>query len=237
LQIRNLIATPAESGTQPGATAMPTFNFDFNRSVTNLDMSAARSGIFTPGITSLDLHDEGMSRFNAIVKHLAPERAPFGADQIAGAARRVLRAAMKGQESAFIKVRMRRAGEMRSALKDPQWSIPAPLQTQMREIIAYIDDPSSLIPNDVPTIGCLDDAILVDVAMDSLRGELEDYADFCRFRWSEAARLQTTEVQTDREHWMSERAQERRLEQQLRRVRNTNYATPGISAGPAFRVC
>ena len=216
---------------------MPTFNFDFNRSVTNLDMSAARSGIFTPGITSLDLHDEGMARFNAIVRQLAPEHAPFGADQIAGAARRVLRAAMKGQESAFIKVRMRRAGEMRSALKDKQWTILAPLEAKMRAIIAYIDDPTSLIPNDVPTIGCLDDAILVDVAMDSLRGELEDYADFCRFRWSEAARLQTTEVQTDREHWMAERAQEKRLELQLRRVRNTSYAGSGGSAGPAFRVC
>jgi len=216
---------------------MPTFNFDFNRSVTNLDMTAARSGIFTPGITSLDLHDEGMSRFNAIVKHLAPEHAPFGADQIAGAARRVLRAAMKGQESAFIKVRMRRACEMRSALKDPQWSIPAPLQAKMREIIAYIDDPSILIPNDVPTIGCLDDAILVDVAMDSLRGELEDYADFCRFRWSEAARLQVTEVETDLDQWLRERQRERRLELQLRRVRDTSYAAGAGAAGPVFRIC
>jgi len=216
---------------------MPVFNFDFNRSVTNLDMSAARSGIFTPGITSLDLHDEGMVRFNAIVKRLSPEHAPFSADQIAGAARRVLRASMKGQESAFIKVRMRRAGEMRSALKDTQWSIPAPLEAKMREIIAYLDDPTSLIPNDVPVVGCLDDAILVDIAMDSLRGELEDFADFCRFRWSEAARLQTNDVQTDREHWMAERQQEKRLEQQLRRVRNTDYARDAGSAGPVFRVC
>jgi hypothetical protein len=107
----------------------------------------------------------------------------------------------------------------------------------MREIIAYIDDATSLIPNDVPTIGCLDDAILVDIAMDSLRGELDDYADFCRFRWSEAARLQVTEVETDRERWMAERAQEKRLEQQLRRVRDTNYAGAGGCAGAAFRVC
>src|SRR5437868_6582339 len=151
---------------------MPTFNFDFNRSVTNIDMSAARSGLFTPGIASLHLRDEEITRFNAIVRQLNPEHAAFSADQIAGAARRVLRAAMKGQESAFIKVRMRRAGEMRSALKDKQWSIPAPLETEMRAIIDYLDDPTSLIPNDVPTIGQLDDAILVDIAMDSLRGEL-----------------------------------------------------------------
>jgi uncharacterized membrane protein YkvA (DUF1232 family) len=216
---------------------MPVFNFDFNRSVTNLDMSAARSGVFTPGVTSLDLHDDGMIKFNAIAKRLDPGRVPFSVDQIAGAARRVLRASMKGQESAFIKVRMRRAGEVRAALKDKQWSIPAPLEAKMRDIIAYLDDPASLIPNDVPVVGYLDDAILVDIAMDSLRGELENYADFCRFRWAEAARLQTTEVEADRAHWMAEREQEHRLEQQLRRVRTTNYTRGAGSAGPVFRIC
>ena len=214
---------------------MPTFNFDFNRSVANIDVSAARSGIFTPGITSLHLHDDAMARFNFVVRQLNPGRAPFSAEQIAGAARRVLRAAMKGQESAFIKARMRRAGEMRSALKDGQWSIPEPLRGKMHAIIEYLDDPSGLIPNDAAIVGQLDDAILVDIAMDSLRGELEDYADFCRFRWSEAARLQVTNVDTSREQWMAERAREKRLELQLRRVRNTNYSTAG--AGPVFRVC
>ena len=214
---------------------MPTFNFDFNRSVTNIDLSATRSGLFTPGITRLDLRDDAMTRYNSIVRQLNPEHAPFSADQIAGAARRVLRAAMKGQESAFIKVRMRRAGEMRSALKDGQWTIPESLRGKMEAIIEYLDDPSSLIPNDVAIIGQLDDAILVDIAMDSLRGELENFADFCRFRWSEAARLQVTHVETGREQWIAERRREKRLELQLRRVRSTNYST--ANTGPAFRVC
>ena len=214
---------------------MPTFNFDFNRSVTNIDLSAARSGLFTPGITRLDLRDEAMTRYNSLVRQLNPEHAPFSADQIAGAARRVLRAAMKGQESAFIKVRMRRAGEMRSALKDGQWTIPESLRGKMEAIIEYLDDPSSLIPNDVAVIGQLDDAILVDIAMESVRGELENFADFCRFRWSEAARLQVTHVETGREQWIAERQREKRLELQLRRVRGTNYST--ANTGPAFRVC
>lgn len=215
---------------------MPTVNSDFNRSVANIDMNAARSGIFTPGLERLELRDEALARYNGIVRRLNPEHAPFSAEQIAGAARRVMRAALKGQASAFIKARMRRAGEMRSALQDAQWTIPAPLAQKMRQIIDYLDDPTSLIPNDVPVVGQLDDAILVDIAMDSLRGEIENYADFCRFRWQEAARLQTTEVDTNREQWMSERARERRLELQLRRVRDTRYANGG-TAGPVFRVC
>lgn len=217
---------------------MPVFNFDFNKSCTNLDMSAARSGIFTPGLSSLELKDNALHRFNAVVRRLDPDHAPFSADQIAGAARRVLRSASKGQDSTFIKVRMRRAGEVRALLKDSQWQTEPALADQMRELVAYLDDKDALIPNDVPIVGLLDDAILVDVAMDALRTELDEYADFCRYRVAEAGRLDVAPaaVITDREHWMLDRQQERRLEQQLKRVRGAAYARSGTME-PKFRIC
>ena len=218
---------------------MPVFNFDFNRSVTNLDMSAARSGLFTPSITSLELHEDKLRRFNEQVRRVAPDRPAFNADQIAGAARRVLRATMKGQDSAFIKSRLRRAGEIRAALEDAQWDIAPQQLGPMREIIDYIDDDAqALIPNSVPVVGLLDDAILVDAAMDTLRGELDDYADFCRYRTAEAASrgVATAEVRIERQRWYDDRQQELRLEQQLRRVRGTRYG--GSNSGVAgFRIC
>ena len=218
---------------------MPMYNFDFNRSVTNLNLSAARSGIFTPAITSLELGEEKLRRFNEVVQRVAPGKPAFNADQIAGAARRVLRAAMKGQESTFIKVRMRRAGEIRAALDDAQWEVAAKTENAMREIVAYLDEgASALIENDVPVVGLLDDAILVDAAMDTLRGELDDYADFCRYRIGEAARLgiSPNQVQVRRECWFHERQQELRLEQQLRRVRNARY-DGSSSTAPGIRIC
>lgn len=218
---------------------MPMYNFDFNRSVTNLDLSSARSGIFTPAITSLELREDKLRRFNEVVQLVAPYQPAFNTNQIAGAARRVLRAAMKGQESTFIKVRMRRAGEIRAAVDDPQWEVAAKCEHAMREIVAYLDDAEgALIHNDVPVVGLLDDAILVDAAMDTLRGELDDYADFCRYRVGEAARMGIApdEVEVKRERWYDERQQELRLEQQLRRVRGTSFGKVGSTA-PGFRIC
>jgi hypothetical protein len=218
---------------------MPVFNFDFNRSVTNIDMTAARSGICTPSITSLELNDEKLRRFNDLIRRVAPGKATYSADQIAGAARRVLRASMKGQDSAFVKSRMRRAGEIRAALQDAQWDIPAKLLGAMRDIIGYIDDDRlALIPNSVPVVGLLDDAILIDAAMDTLRGEIDDYADFCRYRIGEAASLGVapSETRIARQRWYDDRQQELRLEQQLRRVRGSPYGTS--SSGVAgFRIC
>ena len=216
---------------------MPVFNFDFHRSCTNLDLTAARSGVFTPELKSLELKEDALERFNALVKVLNPDHACFTADQIAGAARRVLRAAAKGQESTFIKVRIRRAGEMRAALKDPQWQVTADHEHKMREMVAYLDDMHGLIPNDLPIVGLLDDAILVDVAMDALRVELDEYADFCRFRLAQAGvrDVAVSLIETDREEWMTERAQERRLELQLRRVRGASYTRGTMEQ--KFRIC
>jgi hypothetical protein len=134
---------------------------------------------------------------------------------------------------------MRRAGEIRAALNDAQWDVSTKVEHAMREIVAYLDeDAGALIQNDVPVVGLLDDAILVDAAMDTLRGELDDYADFCRYRVGEAARLGLAqgEVEIKRERWYQERQQELRLEQQLRRVRGTNYGKFNSTA-PGFRIC
>ncbi|HXD84312.1 MAG TPA: hypothetical protein VN599_07760 [Rudaea sp.] len=214
------------------------FASDFQRSVTDLDMSAARSGIFTAGIARLQFEPENLRRFNEVMQQVLPGHPPYTADQIVGAARRVLRAAAKRLDVPFIRIRMRRAAEIRAALVDAHWQVPAPLEAVMTAIVGYLDDADhALIPRDTPVVGQLDDAILVDAAMDTLRAELDEYAEFCRFRHAEAARigLAASALSTDREHWRRECEHELLLEQQLRRVRDSRYGETG-DAPAGFRI-
>jgi uncharacterized membrane protein YkvA (DUF1232 family) len=214
-----------------------TLHVDPQRSVAALDLSPARSGIFTPGIEAIQLSEEQVQRFNALAAKLNEEMPPLTMDQLAGVARRVLRVASAGGESPFIRSRLRRAEEMRALLADPDWSSVEDIGSRMRALVAYLDDPNGLFPDDVPVIGRLDDALLVDISMDVLREELEDYAEFRRYRRAEAARLgdagSTDGI--DRARWQAERDAELRLEQQLRRVRGATYATG--AAERVFRVC
>lgn len=211
---------------------MPAYSFDFRRSCSNLDLRPEHSGVFTVGIAALELRDDALLRFNDLVGRLAPGHAPFTADQIAGAARRVLRALAKGQESAFIKIRMRRAGELRAADADTAWDMDPAVRAELRELLDYIDAPDGLIPNHLRGIGLLDDAIMLDAAMPKFRAELDDYADFCRFRTATQAAGETALI--DRKYWYAERQQEKRLEAQLRRVRASRYAQQNSTRG--FRV-
>lgn len=216
---------------------MPIFNFDFTRSVARIDMAAERSGIFTPNLTSLELNDQALPRFNRIAQRFAPEQPAYTLDQIAGAARRVLRAASRGEESAFIKVRMRRAEEMRAAYNDKSWALAPALAANVQALLDYLDNPPTVIEDSVPVVGLLDDAILIDLAMDKMRLEIDDYAEFCRFRNAESARMaiggQVFDI--DRTRWEVERAEELKLEQQLRRARGSRYAVSAAGAG-GFRV-
>ncbi len=159
------------------------------------------------------------------------------ADQVSGVARRVLRTAATGGQSPFIASRMRRAAEMRALSAEAAWTSAEVTARRIHDLIAYLDDPNDLIRDDIPVIGRLDDALLVDIAMDTLREEVEDYAEFRRYRFAEASRrgVGIEALDLDRPRWQVEREDELRLERQLRRVRGSDYAAS--AAERVFRVC
>lgn len=209
-------------------------DLDFNRSVVGLNLSAERSGVFTLDVASIELNEGALQRFNSVATALVPEFTPITMDQFAGACRRALRAAAAGAQSPFIRVRLRRAAELRGALADPAWNMSPELRVRIADLVAYMDD-VGLIANDVPVIGRLDEALLIDVAMDALRAELDDYAAFCRYRDNEAAHSGTAASAITRAQWQEEREAEFKLEHLLKRTRGSSYGAGGMEQ--AFRVC
>lgn len=208
------------------------------RSVVGLDLSPEHSGIFTPGLENIHFSTPHLDRFNTLALQLNDQMQPLTQDQIAGVARRVLRTHASGGESPFIRSRMRRAAEMRALRDDPAWQPAADLAQSLEALLAYLDDPDSLFHNSLPVIGLLDDALLVDIAMDRLREELSEYADFRRHLHCEAARLgvDVSELVLDRAQWQTEREDEARLEHHLRRTRGARYGASSVM-DRVFRVC
>lgn len=213
---------------------MPIVNDDFNRSCTRLDLHAERSGIFTPGVSAVSFSEADLRHFNETTARVVPGAPPLDGLQIAGAARRLARAVGEESQAHFIRIRMRRAAEARALLADPQWTCDDALRQRMADLVAYVDGKQRLVPDDVPVIGGLDAALLVDLAMQAMRAELDEYADFCRYRSGEAARLgvEAARLALTRDQWQAVRSEEIRLERQVRRARNAGYgkseATPGL---------
>ena len=60
--------------------------------------------------------------------------------------------------------------------------------TRVINALAYFANTQDLIPDDVPGLGYLDDAVMVDLVVRELASEIKAYTDFHKWRQEEAAR-------------------------------------------------
>jgi uncharacterized membrane protein YkvA (DUF1232 family) len=73
---------------------------------------------------------------------------------------------------------------MLAMMRDDDWELDARERNPVLSALAYLCDPEDIIPDDIPGIGLLDDAVMIELAFRELRHEIEAYEDFCRYRKS-----------------------------------------------------
>jgi uncharacterized membrane protein YkvA (DUF1232 family) len=67
-------------------------------------------------------------------------------------------------------------------LQDREWRLTGPDRARVLNVLAYFVDPDDLIPDRIPGIGYLDDAIMVQLVVEELRFEIEAFEKFCEIR-------------------------------------------------------
>lgn len=150
-----------------------------------------------------ELRAERLARFNQALHDLSPEAPPLTLDQMSSACKRALQHHADGATPPFVQSRMRSLMRLEALVDEPGWEPSAELQRQVRVLQAYRQEDADLIPDELPVVGLLDDAVLVDVALQLLHDELGEYEDFCRFRKVAADFAGIAEADTGltRSHW------------------------------------
>jgi uncharacterized membrane protein YkvA (DUF1232 family) len=90
----------------------------------------------------------------------------------------------------FVVERIRKLEQLIEMLLDRDWRLEGRDRARILDAIAYFVDPDDLIPDRIPGIGYIDDAIMVELVARELAHELEAYEDFCEYR---KTRLKTGE--------------------------------------------
>lgn len=150
------------------------------------------------------LEPQRLEVFNNALRSLSPEAPSLTLDQIATAGARSLARHPDGGTPSFVQSRMEALARLQLLAADEGWNAAPDTRARIALLHEYRDRRDDLVPDELPVVGLLDDALLVDVALQLLRAELGDYEDFCRFRKvaAEFSGVAVDATGLTREHWL-----------------------------------
>ncbi|MBW2715565.1 MAG: DUF1232 domain-containing protein [Deltaproteobacteria bacterium] len=94
----------------------------------------------------------------------------------------LVKEAIESKPPDFVVERIRTLEELIAMLRDDDWRLEGDDRARILDAIAYFVDPDDLIPDRIPGIGFLDDAIMIELVASELAHEIEAYRDFCEYR-------------------------------------------------------
>jgi len=131
---------------------------------------------------ALELDDEDLKHFELIMREARKSATHCPPEAIVAGARHLLEQIRASRVPEFVRLRLDKLELMIRMLADHEWRLPEQDAVQVLNALAYFREPQDLIPDHIPGLGFLDDAIMIDLVEKELRHELEAYADFCAFR-------------------------------------------------------
>lgn len=183
---------------------------------------------------SFDLDDDDLKHFRLIMREARKAAARSAPEDIVEAAERRLGQVEPSRVPTFVRERIEKLDILIQMLTDHQWRLPKRDANRVLNALAYFADPEDLIPDHIPGLGFLDDAIMIELVVRELRHEIDAYQDFCHFRKTArpnvGVKAKTSNI--SREDWLE--ARRKNLLSRMHRRRKRNLADG--DAGPSTKL-
>ena len=181
---------------------------------------------------TFDLDDDDLKHFKLIMQEARSAAARIAPEDIVAAAEDLLAAIGDTGAPTFIVERLRKLRLMIDMLSDLEWRLPHQEASRVLNALAYFTEPEDLIPDHIPGLGFLDDAIMIELITRELKHEIEAYQDFRDYR--ERMRSEKgARTRVSRDDWLENRRVE--LQSRMRRRKLSEHSRGKGGGSGLFR--
>ena len=176
---------------------------------------------------TIELSDDDLKYFADAMHSAQKESQNLAPKEITDAASKLLQDGKDNKLPAFIADRLSKIQSMVSMVNDTGFGMDDADKKRVLACLTYFANPKDIIPDNVPVLGYLDDAIMIELCVRELKHEIEAYEDFIAYRNDEAAArgVDASSLKTQRVEW----AEARRVEliDRMRKRRGQSYQSEG----------
>jgi len=176
---------------------------------------------------TFELSDRDIRYFRDCLKRVQTGDRASDEQVVVSGALQLVEQALATEPPDFVRDRIGNLRQLVEMLRDDEWRLEGEDRQRVRSALAYFVNPDDLIPDRVPGIGYLDDAIMVELVVQELRHEIQAYEDFCEFRKTRPKDAGAEALETRRRALQLRMRRRRRRERQMRAAR-----TSGVSRRP-----
>ena len=176
---------------------------------------------------SFELEEDDLKHFRLIMRAARKAAARLAPEEIVAASEDLLASIGDSGTPVFVRERLEKLRLMIDMLTDVDWRLPHQEATRVLNALAYFTEPEDLIPDHIPGLGFLDDAIMIELVVRELRHEIEAYEDFRTYR-TRMRDEKGRRGEVSREDWLENRRSDLQERMRRRRKKGASSADRGL---------